>query len=94
MPAASGSASPLLTLVEVTWRNQCSQCHGPLGRGDGPQGALVHAPDLTSAEWQAKVTDRQIAQLIVTGKNRMPKFEFPADVLAGLVARIRASKGH
>jgi hypothetical protein len=31
--------------------------------------------------------------VIAMGKNRMPKFELPADVLAGLVARIRAAKG-
>jgi len=89
----STSANPLVTLVEVTWRSQCGPCHGALGRGDGPQGPLVHAPDLTAAEWQGKVTDIQIAQSIVTGKNRMPKFDFQPDVLAGLVARIRASKG-
>jgi cytochrome c oxidase cbb3-type subunit 3 len=92
-PSASASASPLVTLVEVTWRNQCGPCHGLLGRGDGPQGPLVHAPNLTAPEWQGKVTDVQIAQAITTGKNRMPKFDFPPDVLAGLVARIRASKG-
>jgi len=91
--SASASANPLLTLVEVTWRNQCAACHGAIGRGDGPQGQLVHAPNLTLPDGQAKVTDEQIAQVIVNGKNRMPKFELPADVIGGLVARIRASKG-
>jgi mono/diheme cytochrome c family protein len=83
----------VVTLVEVTWRNQCAQCHGPVGRGDGPQGQLVHAPDLTKADWQEKTTDVQIARTITTGKNRMPRFELPADVVGGLVARIRATKG-
>ena len=97
-PSTSGSqkgaaTNPTLTLVEVTWRNQCAVCHGPVGRGDGPQGPMVHAPNLTLADWQAKVTDQQIARTIVTGKNKMPKFDFPPDVLAGLVARIRAGKG-
>ncbi len=92
-PAASASANPTLTLVEVTWRNQCATCHGILGKGDGPQGALLRAPDLTLAEWQTKVTDQQIAQVIFNGKNRMPKFELPPDVVAGLVARIRAARG-
>jgi mono/diheme cytochrome c family protein len=91
-PSASASANPMVTLAEVTWRTQCAPCHGLLGRGDGPQGALLHAPDLTLPDWQAKVTDMQIAQVIVTGKNRMPKFDFPPDVLSGLVARIRASR--
>lgn len=54
---------------------------------------MVHAPNLTLSEWQAKMTDQQIADVIRNGKNRMPKFDFPADVVAGLVARIRASRG-
>jgi cytochrome c oxidase cbb3-type subunit 3 len=87
------AANPTLTLVEVTWRNQCAACHGAVGRGDGPQGPMVHAPNLTLADWQAKVSDQQIARAIVTGKNKMPKFDFPSEVVAGLVARIRASKG-
>ena len=90
---ANTTANAMVTLVEVTWRNQCAPCHGVLGRGDGPQGPMVHAPDLTSPEWQAKVTDQQIARTITTGKNRMPKFEFAPDVLGGLVSRIRAAKG-
>jgi hypothetical protein len=94
-PAASGgaSANPTLTLVEVTWKAQCTPCHGPIGHGDGPQGPMVRAPDLTLAEWQGKTTDQQIAQTISNGKNKMPKFDFPPEVLNGLVARIRAVKG-
>jgi cytochrome c oxidase cbb3-type subunit 3 len=94
-PAPNGtpSANPTLTLVEVTWKAQCGPCHGPVGHGDGPQGPMVRAPDLTLAEWQGKTTDQQIAQSITTGKNRMPKFDFPPEVLNGLVARIRAVKG-
>jgi cytochrome c oxidase cbb3-type subunit 3 len=82
-----------MTLVEVTWRNQCASCHGLIGRGDGPQGPMVHATNLTQPEWQAKVTDQDIAEVIRNGKNRMPKFDFPPDVVAGLVARIRMARG-
>jgi mono/diheme cytochrome c family protein len=92
-PSSSAAANPTLTLVEVTWRNQCASCHGPIGRGDGPQGPMVRATNLTLPEWQAKVSDQEIADVIRNGKNRMPKFEFPPDVVAGLVARIRAAKG-
>jgi mono/diheme cytochrome c family protein len=92
-PSSSAAANPTQTLVEVTWRNQCASCHGLIGRGDGPQGPMVHATNLTLPEWQAKVTDQDIADAIRNGKNRMPRFDFPPDVLAGLVARIRAAKG-
>jgi len=54
---------------------------------------MVHATNLTLAEWQSKVTDEQIAEAIRNGKNRMPKFDFPPEVIAGLVARIRVAKG-
>jgi cytochrome c oxidase cbb3-type subunit 3 len=91
--SAAASANPMLTLVEATWKTQCTPCHGLLGHGDGPQGPMVHAPDLTLPDWQNKTTDQQIAQTISTGKNRMPKFDFPPEVVSGLVARIRATKG-
>jgi cytochrome c oxidase cbb3-type subunit 3 len=84
--AGSGNAS----LVDATWKAQCLQCHGPNGRGDGPNGPMVQAPDLTRPEWQAKVTDEQIAQTIKGGKNKMPKFDLPDTVVQGLVQRIRA----
>ncbi len=54
---------------------------------------MVHATNLTLPEWQAKVTDQEIADVIRNGKNRMPRFDFPPEVLAGLVTRIRAAKG-
>jgi len=88
-PQGSANPDPTATLVEVTWRNQCASCHGMAGRGDGPQGPMVHASDLTRADWQSSVSDEQIVATIQNGKNRMPKFDFPAQVLTGLVARIR-----
>ena len=92
-PSSSAAANPTLTLVEVTWRNQCASCHGLIGRGDGPQGPMMRATNLTLPEWQSKVSDQEIADAIRNGKNRMPKFDFPPEVVAGLVARIRAAKG-
>jgi cytochrome c oxidase cbb3-type subunit 3 len=87
--AGSGGAS----LVEATWKTQCLQCHGPVGRGDGPNGPMVQATDLTRADWQARVTDEQIALSIKNGKGKMPKFDLPDTVVQGLVQRIRAARG-
>lgn len=82
------------TLVEVAWQRSCASCHGPTGRGDGPEGPMVRAPDLTRADWQARVTDAQLAETIRGGRNRMPAFgDLPASVIDGLVRRIRASRG-
>ena len=44
-------------LVELTWRQQCATCHGALGHGDGPNGPMVKAADLTKDEWQTATTD-------------------------------------
>jgi hypothetical protein len=55
---------------------------------------MVHAADLTVGAWQDSVTDAQIAEVIAHGKGKMPRFDLPPKVVAGLVARIRASRGH
>ncbi len=64
-----------------------------MGKGDGQMGPMVHAPDLTRADWQSQVTDAQIAVSIKSGKGKMPKFDVPEPVVLGLVARVRAAKG-
>ena len=92
-PASGAGANADEMLVEMTWDENCASCHGPTGHGDGPNGPLVKAPDLTRADWQAKVTDAEIAQQIKGGKGLMPKFDIPDNTIKGLIARIRASKG-
>ena len=79
---------------------QCALCHGPAGAGDGPAARHTTPPprDLRTAEWQASVTDAQIADTITmggaaTGKSlAMPAFgHFRGDpeLLAALVAHVR-----
>ena len=93
MPPSSGTRpNNDEMLVELTWNENCASCHGAEGHGDGPNGRLVKAPDLTRAAWQDNVTDEQIAAQIKNGKGLMPKFDIPAVVVKGLIARIRASK--
>lgn len=89
--AARDSASDV-ELVELAWQKNCVQCHGPRGRGDGPQGPMLRVADLTRSEWQERVTDQEIAETIRKGRNKMPAFDLPAPVLDGLVKRIRASR--
>jgi mono/diheme cytochrome c family protein len=93
--APRGSGSPKndqAQLIELTWRQNCAQCHGITGHGDGPNGALVKAPDLTNPDLQAKMSDPDIVNAIKNGRNLMPKFDFSDAVTAGLVARVRAIK--
>ena len=88
--AGSATAENVGQLVDLTWRQQCASCHGPMGRGDGQMGPMVQAPDLTRPDWQSKVTDIEMAATIKAGRNRMPSFNLPDPVLSGLVARIRS----
>jgi cytochrome c oxidase cbb3-type subunit 3 len=79
-------------LADLAWARSCASCHGERGRGDGPQGAMIRAPDLTRADWQARVTDEEIRRTISQGRNNMPKFDLPPGVLDGLVKRIRGNR--
>jgi mono/diheme cytochrome c family protein len=93
-PAPAGSGHPGEAggdpeLVELAWQKNCVQCHGPAGRGDGPQGPMLRAPDLGRADWQDRVTDAEILETIRKGRNKMPAFDLPRPVLEGLVRGIR-----
>jgi mono/diheme cytochrome c family protein len=92
--AGGGAAEDVAPLVDLTWRQQCANCHGVTGHGDGQLGPMVRAPDLTREDWQSKVTDREIAATIKSGKGKMPNFDVPEPVIDGLVARVRATRGH
>ncbi len=90
-PPGSAGGSGDEALVEATWRSACASCHGALGRGDGPNGPMVKAPDLTTKAFQESRTDEQLATVIRTGRGKMPAFgQLPPAVVAGLVQRIRA----
>ena len=91
-PSGGAAAAEVKQLVELTWRQQCTTCHGPTGRGDGQMGPMVKAPDLTLADWQGKTTNGEMATVIKMGRNRMPAFNLPDPVVAGLVSRIRTLK--
>lgn len=88
-PGADGQADA--QLVSQAWRKNCQLCHGAAGRGDGPQGPMVQAPDLTRKEWLDATDDAQIEKTIRDGKNKMPPFgHLPDGVVKGLVKRVRA----
>jgi len=90
MPATPHAApSQRNQLIDVTWAKQCATCHGKRGRGDGPQSMLVKARDLSIVEWQASVTDEQLAKVIREGKDKMPAFNLPESTIADLVRHVR-----
>lgn len=78
-------------LANDIWGKACTRCHGARGKGDGPEGKMRGAPDLTNPEWLASVTDDDIAKVIREGKgqNMPPNPDLPDVALRALVARIR-----
>jgi mono/diheme cytochrome c family protein len=88
----AGSSEPGHGLDDVTivaWQQNCTSCHGALGHGDGPQGPMVHAADLSRSDWQASVTDDAIATTIKQGRGRMPGFKLPDATVQRLVQLVR-----
>lgn len=59
------------------YRDDCAQCHGQTGKGDGPE-AWMHRPapaDLTDAARMANTTDGQMFYQITEGRRPMPAFK-------------------
>ena len=74
----------------VAWQQNCTQCHGQLGRGDGPRGPMVKATNLSEPAWQDARTDEQIAAAIKLGRGQMPSFsQLPDVTIAKLVKLVR-----
>jgi mono/diheme cytochrome c family protein len=92
--AAGGGASGQPSVVDLTWQQGCASCHGMGGRGDGPSGPMVNAPDLTQPAIQDKFSDDDLVDVIANGRNKMPKFGLSDGVVKGLVAKVRSLRGH
>ena len=73
----------------VAWRENCAKCHGAMGAGDGPQGPMTHARDLSDGTWQAATNDETIAKTIREGRGMMPAFKLPDSTVSALVRLVR-----
>jgi len=69
----------------------CSICHGPDGHAAVPAGKALGAPDLSLPAVQEQ-TDAQLAEVIGSGKGKMPAFakQLSKDQIQDLVAYVRA----
>jgi mono/diheme cytochrome c family protein len=66
-----------LKAARELYLNDCIQCHGDRGKGDGPE-ARSHSPlpaDLSDASRMSTVTDGEIFYQISEGRRPMPSFK-------------------
>jgi len=79
------------------YADECAQCHGEHGKGDGPE-AMMHSPapaDLTDAVHMNTVTDGEIFYQISEGRKPMPSFKkrLTEEERWGLVLFVRSFSG-
>jgi len=100
---AAAPASPA-DEAKALVQNRCASCHGPGGKGDGPNAATlpVKPRDLSQKEWQKSVSDAQIRAVIVkggagVGKSILmppnPDLEAKPEVVDALVKMVRGYGG-
>jgi mono/diheme cytochrome c family protein len=73
--------------------DECAQCHGERGKGDGPEAAM-HSPvpsDITDSKHMNTLTDGEIFYQISEGRKPMPSFKkrLTEDQRWGLVLFVR-----
>ncbi len=76
--------------IDSYYQSTCAPCHGADGKGDTPMGRSLRVADLSSAAWQNRASDDQIAGVIRKGKGKMPAFDMPPDKLDALVKKVRS----
>lgn len=66
-----------LTAARDLFLENCAQCHGEKGKGDGPQAAMysVKPADFTNAQAMGKMTDGEIFYKMSEGRGPMPPFK-------------------
>jgi len=64
--AAAGDAK---AQAQDIFKNRCTPCHGPSGKGDGPASAGLTPPprNYSDPAWQKSVTDEHIEKIIKYG---------------------------
>jgi mono/diheme cytochrome c family protein len=75
------------------YMDECAQCHGEHGKGDGPEAAMHDPPpsDITDTRHMNTVTDGEIFYQISEGRKPMPSFKkrLSEDQRWGLVLFVR-----
>jgi len=79
-PVPSDPAS--IAAGKKLYDNNCAECHGESGEGDGPQAPYANPspPNLTDAEWKNGSTDGDIFAVIQNGVKDTDMASFKKDI--------------
>ena len=87
----SGVSAEQRAQARTTFKDKCSRCRGPDGKGNTVLGDMLFPPDFTDGKWWKEQTNERLMQSIDNGKNEMPAFGkklTKAEILA-LIAYVR-----
>ncbi len=75
-----------------TYQQRCSRCHGIDGKGSEDAGAM-ELSDLTDPKVQDKMTDEQMKEIIINGREKMPPLKGVSEQdLSKLIKHVRSLK--
>ena len=71
------SSDTVLSAAKGNYEENCLQCHGESGKGDGPMAGMLEKKPaiLTDTEGMSEQTDGEIYWVITKGRKPMPAFE-------------------
>jgi len=61
--------------MDLLYAERCMNCHGSVGRGDGPLATRLPAPPPDFRDTVERKSNNQIRRIIADGKGTMPAFE-------------------
>jgi mono/diheme cytochrome c family protein len=67
----------LVAQGEILYQDNCAECHGENGKGDGPQASAFsdQMPDFNDLKWMAETSDQELYEVILNGVSpNMPTF--------------------
>jgi cytochrome c553 len=82
--------------VAENWSKKCASCHGKDGTAETTMGRKQKIKDMTTGEWQSKITDAHIKEVILNGvkdtKMKPFKDKLSDDEVTALVKYVRGLK--
>ena len=72
----------------------CANCHGPDGTGDMMKRMMPTIGNLTDAATHARLSDEDITNLVMEGRDKMPAFKdvLPPPQIKAIIAYVRTLK--